>query len=381
MLILPETQHDEALVLAEKLRNLVMQQPLVIAGNQRLKVTISIGVAGDVGSQLQVDALVDQADAAMYAAKSLGRNRTYLYRAVDESAPVRRAPISAEHRAAATAIGQWANDTATEALASVLAPQPHHRGRPSDMIASLATGIALELGLPAEEIERIRVASLLHDLGKLAVPPEILDKPTALSDGEWQAIGEHPRIGQVILEQASGLREAIPVVLHHHERFNGGGYPHGLKGNEIPMGARIVAVADAYHAMVHDRPYKTAQSHDQALAELRSNAGTQFDPDVVNVFCAVYAAGVPPDGLEEVYRLHERASGGLKHIDPHAAAAVLHGADDRERAHRRTGEAAGRGRAGGRAKPRRTRAAQPNERRDEEAHDHAQPHSIREATG
>jgi response regulator RpfG family c-di-GMP phosphodiesterase len=304
-----------------------MQQPLVIAGNQTLKVTISIGVAGEVGSQLQVDALVDQADAAMYAAKSLGRNRTYLYRAVDEGAPVRRAPISSEHRAAATAIGQWANDTATQALASVLAPQPHHRGRPSDMIASLATGIALELGLPREEIERIRIASLLHDLGKLAVPSEILDKPTALTDGEWQAIGEHPRIGQVILEQASSLREAIPVVLHHHERYNGGGYPHGLRGAEIPLGARIVSVADAYHAMVHNRPYKTALSHEAALEELRQNAGTQFDPDVVNVFCAVYAEGVPPDGLEEVYRLHERARNGLERVDAHAAAAMLLGAN------------------------------------------------------
>jgi diguanylate cyclase (GGDEF)-like protein len=325
MLILPETQHDEAVVLAEKLRNLVAQHRLVIAGNQHVQATISIGVAGDIGSQLQVDALVDQADAAMYAAKSLGRNRTYLFRAVDESAPVRRAPISADHRAAATAIGRWASDTATEALASVLAPQPHHRGRPSDMIASLATGIALEMGLPRDEIERIRVASLLHDLGKLAVPPEILDKPTALSDGEWQAIGEHPRIGQVILEQASNLREAIPVVLHHHERFNGGGYPHGLRGNEIPMGARIVAVADAYHAMVHDRPYKTARDHEHAMRELRENAGTQFDPEVVGVFCAIYADGVPPDGLEEVYRLHERARGGLERIDPHAAAAALAG--------------------------------------------------------
>jgi diguanylate cyclase (GGDEF)-like protein len=325
MLILPETQPDEAVVLAEKLRSLVAAHSLLIAGQQRLQVTISVGVAGEIGSQLQVDALVDQADAAMYAAKQLGRDRTYLYRAVDENAPVRRAPISSEHRHAATAIGRWANDTATEALASVLAPQPHHRGRPSDMIASLATGIALEMGLPREEIERIRVASLLHDLGKLAVPPEILDKPTALSDGEWQAIGEHPRIGQVILEQASSLREAIPVVLHHHERFNGGGYPHGLRGNEIPIGARIVSVADAYHAMVHDRPYKTALGHEAALAELRANAGTQFDPEVVNLFCAVYADGVPPDGLEEVYRLHERARGGLQRLDPHAAAAVLTG--------------------------------------------------------
>ncbi|MEP6469394.1 MAG: diguanylate cyclase [Chloroflexota bacterium] len=382
MLILPETPHDEAVVLAEKLRNLIMQQPLVIAGKERVRVTISIGIAGDVGSQLQVDALVDQADAAMYAAKSLGRNRTYLYRAVDEGAPVRRAPISAEHRAAATAIGQWANDTATEALASVLAPQPHHRGRPSDMIASLATGIALELGLPADEIERIRVASLLHDLGKLAVPPEILDKPTSLSDSEWQAIGEHPRIGQVILEQASGLREAIPVVLHHHERFNGGGYPHGLKGNEIPMGARIVSVADAYHAMVHDRPYKTALSHDQALAELRSNAGTQFDPEVVNAFCVVYAEGVPPDGLEEVYRLHERASGGLDRIDPRAAAAMLLGPGRRDRPKGRPERSGARtGATSGRARPRRIRTAEPIEHATDEGHEHPHPHPVREASG
>jgi len=332
MLILPETAPDEAVEVAERLRVAVAQTPLLIARQQSTTVTISVGIAGGRGSELQIDALVDQADAAMYAAKSLGRNRTYRYRELDEEAPVRRAPISPDRRDAAAAIGQWASDTATEALASVLAPQPHHRGRPSDMIAALATGLALELGLPREEIERVRVASLLHDLGKLAVPPEILDKPTTLSNGEWQAIGEHPRIGQVILEQASGLRDAIPVVLHHHERFNGTGYPHGLKGQEIPLGARIVAVADAYHAIVHDRPYKKSQSHAEALDELQRNAGTQFDPTVVDVFCSLYADGVPPDGLEEVYRLHEKARGGLEQLDPHAAAAVL-GVGDGERDH------------------------------------------------
>ncbi len=323
MLILPETTPEQAAEMAERIRNLVAQTPLIIANQQHTSVTISIGVAGGRGSVLQVDALVDQADAAMYAAKSLGRNRTYQYRHLDENAPVRRAPISTERRVAAAAIGQWANDTATEALASVLAPQPHHRGRPSDMIASLATGIALELGLPREEIERVRIAALLHDLGKLAVEPEILDKPTTLSSGEWQAIGEHPRIGQVILEQATALREAVPVVLHHHERFNGTGYPHGLRGQEIPLGARIVAVADAYHAMVHKRPYKGALSHVEAIDELRRHAGTQFDPEVVETFCGLYAEGVPPDGLEEVYRLHERARGGLERLDPRTAARLL----------------------------------------------------------
>jgi diguanylate cyclase (GGDEF)-like protein len=323
MLILPETTPEDAVGIAEELRNLVMAERLRIADGTEIKATISIGVAGGTGSQLQLDMVVDRADAAMYAAKSLGRNRVYLFRDLDESAPVRRAPISAMHRAQATALGRWASDTATQALASVLAPQPHHRGRPSDMIASLATGIALEMGLASEEIERIRVASLLHDLGKIAIPDEILDKPSSLSDHEWQAIGQHPRIGQVILEQASSLREAIPVVLHHHERFNGGGYPHGLQGNEIPIGARIVAVADAYHAMVNERPYSTALTHAEALHELRANAGTQFDPRVVDVFCGVYAEAVPPDGLEEVYRLHERTVDGLPHVhlngngDPH----------------------------------------------------------------
>jgi response regulator RpfG family c-di-GMP phosphodiesterase len=349
VLILPETTPDEGIILAEQLRSMIMQEPLVIAGDQRLKVTISIGVSGGRGSGLKPDSLVDQADAAMYAAKSLGRNRTYLYRDINEEAPVRKAPISSESRAAASAIGQWASDTAIEALASVLAPQPHHRGRPSDMIASLATGIALELGLPREEIERVRIASLLHDLGKLAVPAEILDKPTPLTPGEWQAIGEHPRIGQVILEQASNLREAIPVVLHHHERFNGGGYPHGLRGNEIPLGARIVSVADAYHAMVHDRPYQGSKSHLQALQELQRHAGTQFDPDVVTIFCTLYADGVPADGLEEVYRLHERARGGLDRIDPLRGARAAAASDEpgaraqgvRARRRQRASEAAG----------------------------------------
>ena len=320
MLILPETLPEDAVGLAEELRALVMQEPLLIANGQSITATISIGIAGGRGAELQLDMLVDRADAAMYAAKSLGRNRVYLFRDLDEEAPVRRAPISSERRAQATAIGRWASDTATQALASVLSPQPHHRGRPSDMIASLATGIGIEMGLPEEEIDRIRIAALLHDLGKIAIPDEILDKPSTLTDAEWQAIGEHPRIGQVILEHASNLREAIPVVLHHHERFNGGGYPHGLRGNEIPLGARIVAVADAYHAMVHERPYKGALTHEEALAELRLHGGTQFDPAVVEVFCAIYSEAVPPDGLEEVYRLHQRARGSLLHLDVHAHA-------------------------------------------------------------
>jgi HD-GYP domain-containing protein (c-di-GMP phosphodiesterase class II) len=188
------------------------------------------------------------------------------------------------------------------------------------MIASLSIGVALHMGLSRLEMDRIRVAALLHDLGKLALPGEILDKPTTLTDVEWQVVGEHPRIGQVILEQATSMREAVPIVLHHHERFDGTGYPHGLRGEEIPLGARIVAVADAYHAMVHERPYKSALTHAQALTELRRHASTQFDPTVVEVFIAIFGDQVPSDGLEEIHRLHAHAEGGLEAMDPQAAA-------------------------------------------------------------
>jgi HD-GYP domain-containing protein (c-di-GMP phosphodiesterase class II) len=261
---------------------------------------------------------VADADAAMYSAKSLGRNQTYIFRAVSEDRRVRRAPIDRQHRERATMLGEWANARTTEALASVLAPQPNHRGRPSDMIAALATGMAAEMGLPDADIERIRFASLLHDVGKVALPQDILDKPGALTEFEWQAITEHPRIGQLVLEQATSLREAVPIVLHHHERYNGTGYPHGLAARDIPLGARIVAVADAYHAMVHERPYQQARSHARALDELQRCAGTQFDPDVVALFCRIYRQGVPADGDDAVAGIvaaSQAAAPGTTHPD------------------------------------------------------------------
>jgi diguanylate cyclase (GGDEF)-like protein len=320
MLILPETTAEDALGLVEELRELVMRRPLSVATGVLVDATISIGVAGGHSTELQVDRLVDSADAAMYVAKSEGRNRSFLFGSVNDESVVRRASITPERRDAAAAIGRWASASAAQALASVLAPQPHHRGRPSDMIASLSIGVALHMGLSHSEMDRIRVAALLHDLGKLALPGAILDKPSSLTDVEWQVVGEHPRIGQVILEQATSMREAVPIVLHHHERYDGTGYPHGLKGEEIPLGARIVAVADAYHAMVHERPYKSALTHTQALNELRRHAATQFDPTVVEVFIAIFSDEVPSDGLEEIHRLHEHAEGGLAKMDPRAAA-------------------------------------------------------------
>ena len=296
MLILTETDVEEGALLTEKLRQLVQRQHFAVDGNADLSVTISIGIAGGSGTKLRVDTLVRDADAAMYSAKSLGRNQTYIFSEPDDDARVPRAPISNAGRLRAMEIGRQARQAATAALASYINPLPHYRGQPSALIASIVVDIARQLELPEAEIDRIQLAALLHDVGKVAIPEEILEKPSALSTGEWRSVVQHPRIGQVILEQAAALKDAVPIILHHHERYAGHGYPYGLRANEIPLGARIVAIADAYDAMIHDRPYKRAMTHDQAIAELRRHAGTQFDPELVSLFCDLYAQHAPqPD--------------------------------------------------------------------------------------
>jgi len=296
MLILTETTVEEGAALSEKLRELVERARHAVEGNANLSVTISIGIVGGVGKQLRMEHLVRDADAAMYSAKSLGRNQTYIFEEPDEDSRVPRAPISDAGRARAVDIGRRAREAATDMLTSFIAPLPHYRGQPSALIAGIVVEMGQQLGLADTEIDRIRIAALLHDVGKVAVPASILDKPAALTPAEWRSVVQHPRIGQVILEHAAALRDAVPIILHHHERFGGHGYPYGLRANEIPLGARIVAIADAYDAMTHDRPYQRAISHDAAIGELRLHAGTQFDPELVTLFCDLYADRAPrPD--------------------------------------------------------------------------------------
>ncbi len=153
-------------------------------------------------------------------------------------------------------------------------------------VARYARAIARELELPGEVVEAVRLAGLLHDVGKIGIPGSIVSKPGALDHDEWVAMQHHPRIGAGILEDA-GLEDIREWILAHHERPDGEGYPRGLPDEEIPLEAKILAVADAYEAMTNDRCYRRAIGRERAVAELRRHAGAQFDEVVVEAFVQV----------------------------------------------------------------------------------------------
>jgi diguanylate cyclase (GGDEF)-like protein len=158
-------------------------------------------------------------------------------------------------------------------------------------VAALAASTARQLGMADDDIRRIELAAQLHDVGKAAIPDAILDKPGPLDDEERRFIERHTVIGERIVLAAPSLAAVAPLIRSSHERVDGTGYPDGLAGEDIPLGARVIAVCDAYEAMIAERPYSAPCSHEEALAELRRCAGGQFDADVVEAFCAI--AGRP----------------------------------------------------------------------------------------
>ena len=176
------------------------------------------------------------------------------------------------------------NLAAAQAMAATVDERNVYDKRHAESVAWLSSSIAMQLGLDEDEIHRVRVAGLLHDIGLVSVPDEIINKRGSLSATEWRRIKEHPEIGEMILKHIASLQSFLPIVRHHHEHFDGCGYPDGLATEKIPLGARIVAVADAFQAMTTERPYRNALNTSQALAELKLGAGTQFDPAVVDAF-------------------------------------------------------------------------------------------------
>ena len=267
-LLLPGYGESAALTAASSVVERIAALDLEQVGS----VTVSAGVAISPQHARDRDELIRLADSALYWAKEYGKNRVRAYRPdVIELAELKRL-ASGPDRAA--------RFRAAASLARAVDARDVYTGSHSQRVADLAARTARRLGLPDEEVELTRLAGSLHDLGKLAIPEEILRKPGPLTEPERIVLERHPQIGFRMLESL-GVDPVADWVLHHHERWDGSGYPDGLSGELIPLGARIIFVADAYDAMISERVYRRRVSPEEAIAELDRCAGTQFDPTVV----------------------------------------------------------------------------------------------------
>jgi diguanylate cyclase (GGDEF)-like protein len=351
--LLPGADRERLLARAEWLRR-TLEDTEIPTAEGAFHITVSIGASTYLlrkHGRLSAEVLLEQADAALLDAKNLGKNRVVFREPLptpidDEAVPavdgaqtgpgattdagtvsgsepagsgVTERP-AASSRALEDGWEIWAKDVklqkelrallhssikvVTEALAARDPEIMTHCRR----VASTAVAIALELGLPPHEVERIKLASLIHDIGKLAVPEAILQKPAALTPAEWEVVKRHPARSAAILQDTRSFSHLADLVLYHQESFDGSGYPDGLSGSEIPIGARIIRVADAFDALTSDRPYRPRRSVEEATAELRRMAGLALDPAVVETLLRLLTTMTPVERDLVMRREHDLLS-------------------------------------------------------------------------
>jgi HD-GYP domain-containing protein (c-di-GMP phosphodiesterase class II) len=175
-------------------------------------------------------------------------------------------------------------DATLKALMAALDAKDEATEGHCERVAKLTLHLARQMGIPQEQMLDIERGALLHDVGKIGVPDAVLKKPKELNDMEWEAMRKHPLLAGLMVSKIGFLEGALPILLYHHERYDGAGYPFGLTADKIPLEARIFSIVDAYDAMTSNRPYREAMTHEAAMAEVAANSGAQFDPDVVAAF-------------------------------------------------------------------------------------------------
>ena len=276
--ILPRTNSEDGYVVAERVR----EQIAVEMKAMEIAVTCSIGLASYPSDGVMGGELVNVVDTALYYAKRTGGDRIYLSSRILSELP--------------TETGTYARGSglsAVYALASAVDAKDHYTYGHSKKVSTYAVALAEAIGLSPDDVSKISTAALLHDVGKIGIPDRILNKKGKLTDEEWEAIKVHPRLGANIAGNVPGLVPCVSGILYHHERWDGSGYPEGLKGEAIPMDARILGIADAFAAMTSARPYREALCEEKVMKRLEQGAGKQFDPGLVEVFLGVIKAGLP----------------------------------------------------------------------------------------
>ena len=288
--ILTETGVDGAQKVAEEIRRKLEM------------LTCSIGISCWRIDGVMREKIVETADQALYHAKRAGGNRVCLASKLDVA-----------EKAEPGVVEKTSSDEAVEsivyALAATVDTRDHYTYGHSKAVCRYAIELAQAAGYSPEEVQRIRSAALLHDIGKLNLPDSILTKRDPLTDAEWDMIRHHPELGARILKYIVGLRGCMDSVLFHHERYDGNGYPRGLEGENIPRDARIMAIADSYDAMTSERGYKKrALTEEEAIRELEACSGTQFDPELVRLFIKLLEkSGTPEINLDNILQNGEPA--------------------------------------------------------------------------
>ncbi len=271
--LLPQTDSGAAFVVAERIRGKIAQEMSKVDP----RITASIGLATWPNDGVMPDGLLSAADKALYYAKKTGGDRTCVVSRI-LSAAVGSILESASDKEALNVI---------YALAATIEAKDRYTYGHSRKVTNYAVALAEKLNLSPEKVAVISTAALLHDIGKIGIPDEVLNKPGALDAQAWEMVRAHPKLSTTIVSHVLDLVSCVPAILHHHERWDGTGYPTGLKGENIPIEARILAIADAFDAMTSSRPYRGALSYQQAIAELKQCSGSQFDPQLVEAFLPI----------------------------------------------------------------------------------------------
>lgn len=289
--ILPEASLEDAHLVANRIRE-ALEQASASYFPSAPPVTVSAGVAAFPEHGQTRHTLILNADTALYYAKHSGKNKAAAYeetfKKVYRTTPERLRALLSDN-----------NMGAIEALSAAVDAKDHYTHGHSAAVTRYSLILGSKLGLSPADMESLKAAALLHDIGKIGTPDSILQKPGPLKLDEWQVIEDHPKIGSQILEKVQQLNAIVPAVRHHHERFDGLGYPNGLSGKTIPLVARIIALADAYDAMVSERTYRSALPVEEALEEIQRCAGTQFDPELVNLFVSAFQEGAESTSVQK----------------------------------------------------------------------------------
>lgn len=275
IIILPQTNSQGAKIVGERILSAVEKEVFVTKEGTKIPITLSIGSASYPLDAEDVDLLLSFADTAMYKSKASGGGRFSMFtQSLKEEKEIQSPHFD---------ILEW--------ILLAIDKKDHYTYTHTQIVTKFALALGQKKGLSQEEMKILEIACKLHDIGKISIPSDILNKPASLNEDEWRLIKEHPRLGYLMLHQIKQLELALPIILYHHERYNGQGYPSKLKGEDIPFLARILAVVDAFAAMVVDRPYRKALTFEEAINELRQNAGKQFDPEIVENFIELIEKG------------------------------------------------------------------------------------------